>query len=112
MTRSTDDQRCAQSDIEQCVLIPQRVVTKTPAVITEQDDDRVVVQAQVTETFQHLADLRVRIANGRMVGVNEIQGLRLVERPFLRNSGVITQLRGVVDRVVWGTVGRRIVGRR
>ena len=65
---------------------------KTPPMIAKQDDDRVVIQSRVRETVQHLANLGVSLANGRMIGVNETQCLRLFKQALCRNSGVATQL--------------------
>ena len=72
--------------------------------IAKQDDDRVVIQSKVCETVQHLANLGVSLANGRMIGVNETQCLRLFKQALCRNSGVATQLLGVMKRMRRGSV--------
>ncbi len=85
---------------------------KIPPMIAKQDDDRVVIQSKVCETVQHRANLGVSVADGRMIGVHEVQCLRLFKQPLWRNSGVTTQLCGVMNRMRRGAVRCRVVGRR
>ena len=86
--------------------MPEAVIAELPAVIAPEHDDGVVREAFLVERIEHLADLRVGVADARVVAVT--QRLREVggNRIFLRHAEVVVQLAVVVSGKLRATRGR------
>ena len=57
--------------------------------ITQQYDDRFIFQSEISQRVKYLPYLSVGVTDGRVVGMNVIQGLSFFEQPLLRNARII-----------------------
>ena len=67
------------------------MVAQVPAVVTPEHDDRVACQTARIQRIEHLTKLRVHVACGGMVAVDEVNGLLLRQRSLLRDVPVLPQ---------------------
>lgn len=114
--RRADDQRRVQRGVEGAVFAPQAVLAELPAVIAPEDHDRAVAQLPFVEGGEDASDLRVGVARGGLVAVNQCERLFLRKRPCIGDSRIVTQFAPCVQRLVGcvqrpvGVVGRTDVG--
>ena len=89
------------------MLAPHAVVAEVPAVVAPQDDDRVLVESVRLEGVEHLADLRVGVAGGGVIAVDELTLHRVVDGAGLRAPLVVAQLAPIGRRELGGALWRR-----
>ena len=71
-----------------------------PAVVAPQDDDRFVGEARLIERVEHFAELRVHVADGGVVAVDE-RALEVVgQHAVLRDVFVLAQLAAKLRRIL------------
>ena len=70
-----------------------------PAMVAPQDDDGVVAQTKAIQFVEHLADLRVGIADRGVIAVLQLPGERVRHGAFLRRARISAQLIAVGERV-------------
>src|SRR5688572_25854569 len=89
------------------MFAPHAVIAEMPAVIAPEHDDGVVCQFEAIEFVQHASDLRIHVADRRVITMDQCPRLLIGHWPGIRHVAVLTQLSPCRWRIIWRALRRR-----